>query len=219
MVGKLHELAKELVVVDTHSLTDTELGDALVGLHRVEAVLAAAKARLTDAFDVRKAWSADGSKTAAAWLAHRCHTSREAMQAQARTARRLRAMPRTAAAMRAGEIDNEHVQVLARVAGAARLAISGAFPDAEEQLVDFAKTLSFEDFIRAVRYWEQVVDPDGIERDAADDHAARYFHALKTFRDNTVLDGQLDPVAGAEFVKALEHIETELFRADWAAES
>jgi len=216
VVDELHENAKALVGVDTHTLTDDELGDALVGLHRVEALLAAAKARLTDAFDVRRAWSHDGSKSAAAWLTHRCHTSRQAMQAQTRTARRLRAMPLTAAALRAGEIDDEHVQVLARVAGAARLAVSGAFPKAEEQLVDFAKTLSFDDFVRAVRYWEQVVDPDGVENDAADDHAARYFHALTTFRDNIVLNGQLDPVAGAEFVTALERIETDLFKADWA---
>ena len=213
---RLQRSAEALADIDVHGLSDTALGEALVDLHRAQGVLDASIARLTAAFDLRKTWAADGAKSAAAWLAHRCHTSRVAMRRQVRTARRLRSMPLTAAALRAGRLDDQHVQVLGRLAASPRPEVAAAFAGAEEMLVGFATDLRFDDFERAVAYWQQHADPDGVEQESADGDAARYLHASVTFRGTVQIDGRLPSVAGAVFVEALERIESELFRADWA---
>jgi hypothetical protein len=208
---------EELADVDVPAMSDSALAEALVEVHRARAVLEVGVARLTAAFDLRRAWSVDGAKSAAAWLAHRCHTSRVAARRQVRLARRLRMMPLTAAALRGAQIDDEHVRVLCRLAGSPRSEVATAFAGAEAMLVGFAVDLSFADFERAVAYWQQHADPDGVEQEAGDDEAARFLHASTTFRGGVELDGRLPAVAGAVFVAALERIESELFRADWAA--
>jgi hypothetical protein len=151
-----------------------------------------------------------------AWLERRCHTSSRASRAQVRRAKRLRGMPLTAAALAAGEINDEHVAILSKLAGSARKALRDAFPDSEESLVGFAKNLEFADFVAACRHWEDTADPDGTEQQAADDIAARHIHASTTFRGNVIINGQLDPVRGAIVTLALKRIERELFDADWA---
>jgi hypothetical protein len=202
---------------DATTLSDDELGAALVGLHRVTARLRAVELGLTRAFDRRQAWRDDGSRSMAAWLARRCNTSPRSAKAQAALARRLDLMPVAATALAAGEVDEKHVEVLGRRADSARRAVAAAFPAAEAHLVGLAKTLPFVDFVRAVRHWEDLVDEDGAEDQAASDHAARRFHVSETFRGNHALDGQLDVIGGTEFATALRWIDDELFQVDWEA--
>jgi hypothetical protein len=216
-VELLQKAADVLAGLDPDTLSDDELGNGLVDWHRLEARLAASKARLTAAFDARRAYAADGSKTAAAWLARKTNGSPATLRAQTRLARRLRNMPATAAALAAGDISERHAEVLGGLASSARKVVADAFGDAEPKLVEYAKTLEFDQFVVAVRYWESVVDQDGIEDQAAADHASRHVHLSQTFRGNWALDGQLDPVTGEEVHTELRRIERELFEADWAA--
>jgi hypothetical protein len=95
--------------------------------------------------------------------------------------------------------------------------VAAAFPAAEDDLVGFAKDLTFAGFVRAVRCWEDIVDEDGAEDQAASDHAARRLHLSQTFRGNYVLDGFFDAIGGTEIATALRRIEKELFESDWAA--
>ena len=202
---------------DASSLSDDELGAVLVDLHRVSARLRAIELSLTRAFDRRQAFRTDGSRSMAAWLARRCNTSPRSAKAQAGLARRLGLMPLTAAALAAGDIDEKHVEVLGRRADSSRPAVAAAFPAAETDLVELAKTLPFVDFVRAVRYWEDLVDEDAAEDQAESDHAARRFHCSETFRGNHALDGRLDVIGGTVFATALRRLEDELFGADWEA--
>jgi hypothetical protein len=216
-VELLREGAEALAWLDPDTLTDDELGDALIQFHRLEARLAAGRARVTAVFESRRVYAGDGSKTAAAWLARKTRGCPAGMRAQTRLARRLRHMPATAVALAAGEISERHAEVLAGLAGSPRKAVADAFPEAEPKLVEYAKTLGFDEFVIAVRYWEAMVDQDGVEDQAATDRASRYVHLSQTFRGNWALDGQLDPVGGEEIHTELRRIERELFEADWAA--
>jgi hypothetical protein len=215
-IGQLEQAADTLADLDPATLPDDELGQTLVDWQRIESRLAASKARLTAAFDLRGAYRADGAKTAAAWLARKTNGSPAAARAQTRLARRLRLMPLTTAAFAAGEITERHTEVLASLAGSNRKPIADTFPQAEQHLLEYAKTLDFDRFVTAVRYWESVVDQDGIEDQAASDHESRHVQLSETFRGNWILDGQLDPVAGTEIATALLRIYEELFEADWA---
>jgi hypothetical protein len=216
-VELLQKAADALAELDPDNLSDEELGATLVTWHRLDARLAASKARLTAAFECRRAYAADGSKTAAAWLARKTHGSPVQMRAQTRLARRLRRMPATTTALADGEISERHAEVLATVAWSARKVVADAFTEAEPKLVDYARTLGFDEFVVAVRYWESLVDQDGVEDQAASDHAARYVHLSQTLGGNWALDGQLDPLGGEEIHTELRRLENELFKADWAA--
>jgi hypothetical protein len=85
-----------------------------------------------------------------------------------------------------------------------------------EQLVGFATDLLYDDFVRAVRYWEQAVDEAGAEEKAAKQHQWRRLHLSQTLDDMFVLDALLDPISGTIVATALRRIERELFEADWA---
>lgn len=215
-LSDLRRAVDGLAVLETPGLSDHELGEVIVGLHREVARLSACAARVTAVFDRRRAWRHDGSGSLGAWLQRQCHTSRPAARAQAAQAKRLLLMPHTAAALAAGAIDGQHVGVLTKLAGSARKVIADAFPEAEALLVEHAKNLDFEDFVAACRHWGNMVDPDGEEEQAADDHAGRRLHLSETFRGNVVLDGRLDPIGGAIVGGELHRIERELFEADWA---
>jgi hypothetical protein len=206
----------DLAAIEPIGLSNESLERLIVQIRHEATRLLAVEAKVTSTFDLRAGWRHDGSRSMAAWLARRCHTSARASRAQVRRAKRLRGMPATAAALAAGEIDDAHVAILSMLAGSPRKVIRDAFSDAEETLVEFAKDLEFEDFVAACRHWEDTVDPDGTEQQAADDVAARRLHASEIIRGNVVIDGLLDPVRGAVFALGLKRIERELFDADWA---
>src|SRR5256885_536299 len=98
MFDRLGIEIKELGAVDPDTLTDAELADALVEVHTQREAFAAAEARLTRAFDARTIYAADGARSAAAWLAHRTRSPKQACAARVRLGRVAQHMPLTAAA-------------------------------------------------------------------------------------------------------------------------
>jgi hypothetical protein len=203
-----------LLTLDPNSLDDAELADAVVGLHREWARLAAAMARLTAAMDTRRVWADDGSRSCGAWLAHRCRLPIGQARAQAWLGRRLRSMPATAEAFAAGDISQRHASVLASLAGGRTAEL---FARDEAELVDDARHLSWADFCRAVEYWRQCADLDGTEKDAAHDEALRRIHLSPGLRGTGHIDGLLTSLGRATVGSALSRIEQELFDADWSA--
>jgi hypothetical protein len=98
--------------------------------------------------------------------------------------------------------------VLASLAGGRT---TECFTRDEAILVDDARTMSWADFVRAVEYWRQHADPDGVERDARHDQALRRVHLSPGLRGTGILDGMLTPLGYATVDAALRRIEQELF--------
>jgi hypothetical protein len=203
-----------LLHLDPDTLDDTDLADTVVEPHRQQARLSAATTRLTSALEARRVYADDGSRSCGAWLAHRCRLPVGQARAEAWLGRRLRAMPVTAAAFAAGHISPRHASVLASLAGGRT---AEAFACDEAGLVDDARRRSWPEFCRAVEYWRQEADPDGVERDAAHDEALRRVHLSPGLHGTGILDGVLTPLAHETVAGALGRIERELFEADWAA--
>ncbi len=214
LVTPLRQAVDGLQSIDASTLCDEELSGLLVDLHTQSARLDAVRVELIGAWDGRRAWSTDGAKSAAAWLAHRTHQPRGALNGEVRLARRLRGMPATAAALAAGDISRDHADRLAR---ANRPGLEAAFARDEEMLVGYATELDWSGFARAVAYWEQLAAPEDTEADAQSQRDARRAHCSQTLAGTWVLDALLDPVGGAIFNETLTGIEAELFAADWAA--
>jgi hypothetical protein len=216
-IALLRQAADTLAELDPDALSDEELGETLIEWRRQEARLTASKARVTAAFDVRGSYRADGSKTAAAWLARHTNGSLGELRAATRLARRLRHMPATQEALESGEISERHAEVLAGLYGSPRKPVADRFAAAEQRLVEYAKTLGFDEFVAMVKYWEAVVDEDGVEEKAQWDHESRHLNLSQTYGGNYRLDGQLDPIGGTEVAEELRRIYQELWKADWAA--
>ena len=198
-----------LVSADPSQLAD---GEAVVFLHRQLARLEAATTRAAAAFDAGGTWGVDGARSAAAWIATRCHLPTAAARRRVRLGREVRSMPEVEAAWATSDIAEAHVAMLARARTPRRTEV---FARDEEMLVGHARTLRFGQFARALAYWCYRADPDGCEDEAADDYKARRIHLSDAFRGTKVIDGQFEPIGGAIFGSELERIEQELFDADW----
>jgi hypothetical protein len=165
------------------------------------------------AFDARRDWEADGARSAAAWMAVRCQLPVGTARRRVGVGRELRAMPATEAAWLSGYVNEAHVEGL--IAARRQVGKERFDPD-EAELVGYACELRHHHFVRALAYWRQGVDPDGVEQDAAEQHEARRFHLSQSFQGMWFCDGVFDPVTGEIVAKALKTIEDELFHADWA---
>ena len=203
----------ELLDLDPDTLGDAKLAEAVAELHRQQARLAAAATRVIAAVDARRVWADDGSRSCGAWMAYRCRLSVGQARGEVWLGRRLHGMPATTEAFAAGEISLRHANVLASLAGGRT---AECFARDETILVDDARTMSWADFVRAIEYWRQHADPDGVERDAQHDEALRRVHLSPGLRGTGILDGMLTPVGYATVGAALRRIEQELFDADWA---
>jgi hypothetical protein len=204
-----------LLAVEPDAVSDTELAAAMVALRREQSRLAAAVAELTAAFDARRVWAGDGSRSAIDWVAVRARLPRGQAAGEVRDACRLRAMPATRAAWQAGDISTAHVRTLATLAGHPRA--GEHFSDGEELLVDQARASRFDDWQRLCGHWRDAADPDGPEQRRARDHDLRRFTLAPGLDGVAHADGYLTSVAHATVGGALQRIEQELFDADWTA--
>ena len=212
---ELSDLASTLDALgatDLAGLSDAELADRVRGLEHAQRRLGAAMASTLAVFEARQVQVGDGQRSVASWIAKECNTDRNQSARDLRRARALRHMPLVAAAFTSGELTAAHVDLLAR----ARRVSPPAFARDEQMLVSYAIDLEFGEFRRALDYWRQLAEPDDIE-----DHATRLFqrrnlHASTTLDGAVVINGLLDPVAGAAFVAELDRLERAMFEHDWA---
>ncbi|MFO7590606.1 MAG: DUF222 domain-containing protein [Acidimicrobiia bacterium] len=151
-------------------------------------------------WDASGAWAEEGAPSAVAWLTHRASLTKHRAASLLRSARLLHAHERTAKALDAGDVTVEHIEVLARAARHRE----GVFAEHEDSLLDAARALPPESFRHAARHWRVLADDRLATADAAACHEARRLHCSSTFRGTVIIDGELDPDAGATFLAALD---------------
>ena len=201
---------------DAGTITDGQLVEEMPELHQLESMLAAQRARRVAMADTRELWRVDGSKACWAWLARTCDMSPAAAKALVHLSKNLAAAPLTRDAFEGGAIDRDRAVELARRARSGHKQVADLFPEAEAQLLEQAKTLSFDGLSRVLRYWESLIDQDSEEAQGNDDYLSRRLHASEFLRGMVRVDATLDPVGGAIFTTELARIEQELFDSDWA---
>src|SRR5688500_7619771 len=101
MPGPIEQLRAAL---DALALEPPADGESVVELHRQQTRLEAIATSASASFDASAEWSADGAKTAAAWIAGRCHVPKEVAQRRVHLGRCLRSMPVTERAWLAGDV-------------------------------------------------------------------------------------------------------------------
>ena len=210
----LGEAIDALNSLDADTLGDGELDALLVELMRTRHRLAAATAAVLARWDARGVWRDDGSRSAATRLARDGRTSLTTARVDLRRARHLTAMPATAAALGAGRVSMDHVDLLGRADQPHRHEL---FLRDEELLVDQCSTLRHPQAVRAVEYWMQQADTDTGESTPPPSDRASSLHASTTFEGNVRIDGTLNRTDGAAFASELDRLEREQYLADEAA--
>jgi len=94
----------ELAAQDPHELTDAELREQLLDIERVIRSAEGVRASRLAVFDTRDVGAADNALSTAAWLRHRCQLDYGEAKQKVQTARALRDLPQTAAALSAGQV-------------------------------------------------------------------------------------------------------------------
>jgi hypothetical protein len=213
--GGLARAIDALLAVDPDGVSDGELAASMLALRREQARLAAVVGELTAVFETRRVYAGDGSRSATDWIAVHARSPRGQVADEVRDARRLRSMPLTRDAFRAGDITAAHVRALARLAGHPRAGVH--FPNGEAHLVDQARRLRFDDWQRLCDHWRDAADPDGPEQRHGRDRDLRRFRIAVGLDGVGHADGYLTPVAAATVDEGLRRIEADLFAADWDA--
>jgi len=209
-VEQLDAAIDAALTLDVDALTDAELHDAVVELQRQRARLGVAAARLLARWDQRQVWAGDSSRSGAARLARDTKTSVGSARVELRRARQLTSMPATAAAVAAGDLSLDHVDLLGRANQPWRDAV---FADHEPTLVAECAKLRYQQAVRAVDYWCQRADAEAAEADAQRQRDRAHLYASPTLDGVVVVNGVLDPVSGKIVVDELARLERDLYLA------
>jgi hypothetical protein len=169
-------------------------------------------ARWAAEFEASGAWAESGAVSAQAWLVHRCHLAPAEARRLLRWGRALRHLPLTDAAFAAGAITGSHVEVLV---GLDHGVTKDALHDEEQELVDLARTRSFDPFRREVASWRQEHDPDGTTEEAEERRNRRDVTLSESFGGMWLGRMVLDPVSGTIVAEELERLTQLLFDADY----
>ena len=211
VVEELRETVDRLADLDVDTLSDPELHDAMVDLQRQRARLGAIASGLLARWDHRGVWAGDRSRSAASRLARETRCSLTSANVELRRARKLQTMPHTAAAVTAGVLSLDHIDLLGRANQQWRDAV---FAEHEEMLVGECAKLRFPQAVMMVDYWCQRADAVAAEQDAERRRHSAHLYASTTLEGTVVVNGMLDPLGGAIVTTQLERLEHELYLAD-----
>lgn len=211
----LESLDKALSQLAEESECDPlSLGDAqsVIALHQMLSRLESLVTASVSSFDRSCAYADDGAKTAAAWMARSCRVPKREAKRRVAHGRALRDLPVSKEAFSRGEITSSHVSAISRLR---RPATEAALERDEKLLVESAKELRFDQFEKALSYWEQMADEDGAERSFEEKEAARGAFLVKSFGDAWLGKMNFGPLSGAIVSEEVERLERELFECDW----
>jgi hypothetical protein len=210
-IDELAEAIDSLLDVDPTDLTDDELHELVTSVQRQRHRLAAVAAVATASWDQRMVWADNGARSAAVRLANETSTSTSSAGVDLRRARQLRSMPATAAALAAGVISPDHVDLLSKAAQPWR---NASFADHEDTLVEQCTLLRFADARKMIDYWCARADADAAEDRAERQRNAAHLNVSPTLDGTVVIAGTLDAIGGSIVSDELTRIERELYLAD-----
>ena len=210
-IDDLAEVIDSLLDVDPSELTDDELHELVTVVQRQRHRLAALAATTISAWDRRMVWADNGARSAATRLANETSASTSSTGVEVRRARQLRSMQATAAALAAGELSPDHVDLLAKANRPWRNAV---FADHENTLVEQCKVLRFFEARKMVDYWCTRVDGDAAEDRAERQRNAAHLSVSSTIDGTVVVNGVLDPIGGSIVANEITRLERELYLAD-----
>jgi uncharacterized protein DUF222/HNH endonuclease len=193
---------EDLRASDVDLQTDEELEGDFAELQRAMDMLEAERLRRLAAIDSRRTYEREGFLSVRSWLAARFRVAASVASGMARTARALKHMPETAAALAAGDVGVSAVRILVE----ARSTNREEFASAETLLVNAAKALPARELQQAVAHWRQIVDSRDALRESERHWNRRHLHVSPSMFGMVRIDGDLDPETGQTVIAALQAV-------------
>jgi hypothetical protein len=198
-VEALEAAAASLLAVDVTALSDAALVEAVKVLRPVVCRVQAAETRLVGAVHARGAASLEGAVSTVAWLRNRLHDG--AATAKVKSAVALARLPLVAAAFAEGELTDQHVEVIAKVArDITDAALTGG---AEELLLEQARQLAPKALLPVAERIRDHLDPAAADRRRLKRLTDRWLQVDRTFDGAVSVTGLLDPDAGELLITTL----------------
>src|ERR687897_1451594 len=160
-MSELRSALDGLLVVDDEALPDDQLVADLDEVEHATRQLDAVRARRLAELERREVWSRDGHLSLASWLGSRHRVAPSAAAGHVRMARALEVMPVAADALASGDVSSSAVSLLA----SAQEAAPGPFEQAEDALVDAARSLPVMKLRDAVAQWRETADAERARED------------------------------------------------------
>jgi len=158
-------------------------------------------------------YSLDGHRNIRSWGAANMNWSNRESLDRARTVTLVRDLPEIAAELTNGVIGIAQVRELARVRANPRC--GEQITDAATELVELAKSVSFDEFRSVTQQWEQLNDTDGAHAGHEAAHAGRRV-TTSTLGDTFHLGAQFGAIQGAAISEILKRFEHAQFDAEFA---
>ena len=195
----IDRLAREdLTVVPSEAMADDQLT-----LQRIGSRVQAEFLRRLRRFDSGQGYANTLALSAKAWLRWKCNMTPEAASDQVEVARQLDSLPQTTKAFADGDISYRHVALIAHTAEELGEKMEA---EAEEILVTAAKELDPKRLKMACLQLRHCLEPDGVLRDANEQHDRRYLHLSQTLDGVFYLNGRFDAEGGAVVRTALDSV-------------
>jgi hypothetical protein len=200
-----------LGAVDVEGMPAVALGEHIRGLMTARDRLDGQISRALGVFDARGYCAAEGAASTAAWLRGRARVSGSEAAGRVKTARGLRELTLTGAALAGGVITLAHARAIAMLAAETDVATTR---QVEAQLIELARLVDpvrFGAELRLLREAWQRDGSDGKDTDNDDEgegggveEAYRRFAVTASFEGRFNLNGWLTPEGGALLKAALD---------------
>ncbi|MBI4936147.1 MAG: DUF222 domain-containing protein [Actinobacteria bacterium] len=172
----------------------------------------AASALMVLRVDQVAAYAADGHRGVGVWGRATNNWSGAEAAGMVKLAKAFRKLPKFAQAALAGELGVAQMHAVAKVAANPRVAEHLA--EADELFTTAARDLPFDDFVVALRHWEELADADGArsrhDRAVRDRRASVHFVGVRSF-----LDAQGPAFDGVIFEEVLAHYVDLEWQHEW----
>jgi hypothetical protein len=215
VVEQLEHSISALAALDVDTLTDTELHELTVAAQRLRDRLTAAAVPVVARWHARGVWGDNGARTAGSRLAVEARCAKRTADDVVRRAERLVEMPVTLAAVMAGELSIDVVDLVIAANTPARRAV---FAELEADLVEVVRGQRYRVAARSVRYWcdraDALLGLDGAR--ALHDQERAHLYASETIDGTVAISGQLDPVGGEIVTNELDRLIEQLQATDTA---
>jgi hypothetical protein len=142
-----------------------------------------------------------GNITAASWIARTCGMSITSAADRLCVGEQLESLPKVAAALGSGEISYQSTSVLCHLRE--QLGEKAELFD-EDEMLEYARAWSVFHLRKLCNRARHEADPDGFFNDAEENFTRRRFHVSQMSDGLYLVDGVLDPVAGAALVTAID---------------
>jgi Domain of unknown function (DUF222) len=212
---ELHDLLDKILSNNIEFFT---AADASVWAGKIEQAsrkLDAIAVALVDVVDRNGLYADDGHRSATAWCAYTCRTTRTEANRRAGLANMFRSLDETARCYRAGDLGREQVGLLAKAFRNPRC--GHLLADSEHMLLEDERRLNARQFTNVMKHWLNTADADGIRQRHDTLHENRDMRINEQFDGGFTLDGRYGPAQGALAKELFERFVTVERLADWEA--